>query len=137
MFIYRTRRLVKTEDLNSRGTLFGGRLLEWIDEEASIFCFCQLGTRNIVTVHMSEINFKHPAKLGDVVEFGTDITSFGTSSITLKMIVRNKRTKKTLLSVEKIAFVALNEFGEPCPHGVTKFSDRGRWKQLKRGDENG
>lgn len=137
MLAYRTRRLVKTEDLNSRGTLFGGRLLEWIDEEASIFCFCQLGTRNIVTVHMSEINFRHPAKLGDVIEFGTDMVSFGNSSITLKMIVRNKRTKKALLSVEKIVFVALNEFGEPSPHGVTNFSPRGRWKQLKKGNEDG
>lgn len=137
MLTYRTRRLVKTEDLNSRGTLFGGRLLEWIDEEASIFCFCQLGTRNIVTVHMSEINFKHPAKLGDVIEFGTDMVSFGNSSITLEMIVRNKRTKKTLLSVEKIVFVSLNEFGEPMPHGVTKFSENGRWNKIKKGIESG
>ena len=65
------------------------------------------------------------------------MVSFGNSSITLKMIVRNKRTKKTLLSVEKIVFVALNEFGEPAPHGVTKFSERGRWKQLKKGNEDG
>ena len=131
MFTYRTRRLIKTEDLNPRGTLFGGRLLEWIDEEASIFCFCQLGTRNIVTVHMSEINFQYPAKLGDVIEFGTDIVSFGSSSITLKMIVRNKRNRRKLLSVDKIVFVSLNEFDEPSPHGVSEFSIDGRWKDLR------
>jgi acyl-CoA hydrolase len=31
--LYRTRKVVKPGDLNSRNTLFGGRLLEWIDEE--------------------------------------------------------------------------------------------------------
>ena len=31
---FHTRKWVKPEDLNPNGTLFGGRLLEWIDEEA-------------------------------------------------------------------------------------------------------
>ena len=34
---YHTRKWVKPEDLNPNHTLFGGRLLEWIDEEAEIF----------------------------------------------------------------------------------------------------
>ncbi len=32
-----TRKLVQPQDLNVRGTLFGGRLLAWVDEEAAIF----------------------------------------------------------------------------------------------------
>jgi len=131
-FTFRTRRLVRSEDLNPRGTLFGGRLLEWIDEEASIFVFCQLGTRNVVTAHMSEINFLAPAISGDVVEFGTQIVKFGTTSITLRMLVRNKRNKKTLITIDKIIFVSLDEFGDPSAHGVTKFSDDGRWAERKR-----
>ena len=39
-----TRKLIKPEDLNSRGTLFGGRLLQWIDEEAAVYAMCQLET---------------------------------------------------------------------------------------------
>ena len=39
---FRTRKLIKPEDLNARGTLFGGQMLKWIDEEASIFTNCQL-----------------------------------------------------------------------------------------------
>ncbi len=31
---FRTRKLIKPEDLNARGTLFGGQMLKWIDEEA-------------------------------------------------------------------------------------------------------
>ena len=116
--------------------MFGGRLLSLIDEEASIFAFCQLGTRNVVTVHMSEINFMASARSGDVIEFGTEIVEFGTTSITLKVLVRNKRDKKSLISVDKIIFVALDEFGDPCPHGITKFSEQGRWNKRKRKNQD-
>lgn len=136
MLEYRSRRLVKTEDLNPRGILFGGRLLQWIDEEAGIFVFCQLGTRNVVTVHMSEINFVAPAYAGDVIEFGSDIVKFGTTSITLKMLVRNKRDKKTIITIDEITFVSLDEFGDPVPHGITSFSKNGRWNKRKRKSKN-
>jgi len=32
-----SRKWIKPEDLNPNGSLFGGRLLSWIDEEAAIF----------------------------------------------------------------------------------------------------
>ena len=32
-----TRRWVKPQDLNPSGTLFGGRMLAWIDEEIGIY----------------------------------------------------------------------------------------------------
>ena len=76
--IYHTRKLVKPEDLNAGGTLFGGTLLRWIDEEAAIYVMCQLDSRNIVTKYMSEINFISPALTGDVVEIGFETLKFGT-----------------------------------------------------------
>jgi acyl-CoA hydrolase len=32
---YKTRKLIRPEDLNSRGNRFGGTILKWIDEEAA------------------------------------------------------------------------------------------------------
>ena len=78
---YRTRKLVKPSDLNPRRTLFGGQVLKWIDEEAAIFAICQLGSPNIVTKAMSEINFVSTAVLGDIIEFGMDLVSVGTTSL--------------------------------------------------------
>jgi acyl-CoA hydrolase len=80
---------------------------------------------------MSEINFTASAKAGDVIELGTDMVKFGTSSITLKMLVRNKRDKKTLITIDKIVFVSLDEFGDPTPHGISSFSSEGRWNKRK------
>jgi len=117
---FRTRKLIKPEDLNARGTLFGGRVLAWIDEEAAIFAICQLGQKNIVTKAMSEINFVNTAKTGDIAEIGCELVSFGTTSVTLSCEVRNKDTKKTIIKIDKIVFVLLDDDGKPKPHGKTK-----------------
>lgn len=117
---YRTRKLVKPGDLNSRRTLFGGQVLKWIDEEAAIFAICQLGSPNIVTKAMSEINFVSTAALGDIIEFGMDLVSVGTTSITIACDVRNKITKQSIIRIDKIVFVLLDENGKPKPHGKPK-----------------
>ena len=117
---YRTRKLIKPGDLNARGTLFGGQVLKWIDEEAAIFAICQLGERNIVTKAMSEINFVSSANTGDIIEIGCELASFGTTSITIACEVRNKDTKQTIIRIDSIVFVLLNENGRPKPHGKTK-----------------
>ena len=122
---YRTRKLVKPSDLNPRRTLFGGQVLKWIDEEAAIFAICQLGSPNIVTKAMSEINFVSTAVLGDIIEFGMDMVKVGTSSITIACDVRNKITKQSIVKIDKIVFVLLDENGKSKPHGKTKITKDG------------
>lgn len=114
---YRTRKLIKPSDLNARRTLFGGQLLKWIDEEAAIFAICQLNNSNVVTKFISEIDFVRTAKVGDVIEIGMEVVKFGTTSITIKCDVRNKSTKESIITIEKIIFVLLDENGVSKPHG--------------------
>jgi acyl-CoA thioesterase YciA len=129
---YRTRKLVKPEDLNTRKTLFGGRILQWIDEEAAIFAMCQLGSPSIVTKAMSEINFVSTAVLGDIVEFGMELIKVGTTSITLACDVRNKITKQSIVRIDKIVFVLLDENGIPKPHGKKKINNEPK-KEIMKG----
>ncbi len=117
-----TRKWVKPEDLNAHGTLFGGSLLSWIDEEAAIYTIIQLGTNRCVTKYMSEINFINSAKQGDIIELGIKAIHFGRTSLTLTCQVRNKITRKTILTIEKIVFVSVNEDGVPTPHGKTEIT---------------
>jgi acyl-CoA hydrolase len=114
---FKTRKLIKYEDLNSRGSLFGGQLLKWIDEEASIYTVCQLETNKIVTKLMSEINFMKPAYLNDIIEIGVDVVSFGKTSITLEVVARIKDTKNEILKIDKMVFVSVDEDGRATPHG--------------------
>jgi acyl-CoA hydrolase len=118
---FHTRKWVKPEDLNPNGTLFGGSLLRWIDEEAAIFAISQLGNQRVVTKFMSSINFVNSARQGDVIELGITATHFGRTSLTLRAEVRNKITRKSILTVEQIVFVNLDAKGEPAPHGRTKI----------------
>ena len=114
---FHTRKWVKPEDLNPNGTLFGGSLLRWIDEEAAIYAICQLGNQRVVTKFISDINFVSSARQGDIIELGMTATHFGRSSLTLRCVVRNKITRKSILTVEKMVFVNLDESGVPAPHG--------------------
>lgn len=118
---YRSRKMVKGEDLNGAGNLFGGKALAWIDEEAAIFAFCQLNSRNLVTKAMSSIEFNAPAKMGDIIEIGCATVRLGKSSITVKCSMRNKTTQHEIITVEEIVFVNLDEQGRPLPHGITEI----------------
>ncbi|MCC2599698.1 acyl-CoA thioesterase [Sphingobacterium sp. FBM7-1] len=119
---FHTRKWIKPEDLNPNGSLFGGRLLSWIDEEAVIYAIVQLGNPHVVTKYISEINFVSSAKQGDIIEMGITATHFGTTSITMRCEVRNKITRKTILSIDKLVFVNLDEDGNPLPHGKTEIT---------------
>lgn len=119
---FHTRKWVKPEDLNPNGTLFGGSLLSWIDEEAAIYAIIQLENSRCVTKYISEINFVSSAKKGDIIELGMTATHFGRTSVTLSCVVRNKLTRKTILAIDRIVFVNLDEEGHPSPHGKTEIS---------------
>jgi acyl-CoA hydrolase len=117
---FHTRKLVKPEDLNSNGTLFGGKVLAWIDEEAALYTIIQLENSRIVTKYISEINFMSAAKQGDIVEIGIAVVKFGKTSLTLNCEVRNKMNHETIVTVDNIIMVNLGEDGKPKPHGKTK-----------------
>lgn len=113
-----SRKLIKPQDMNAHGTLFGGTVLSWVDEEAAIFVSCQLGKGNLVTKFMSEIDFVSSAKLGDIIEIGMETVNFGKSSITVRCVVRNKFTKEVIIKIDKIVFVHLDKDGKPTPHNI-------------------
>tara|TARA_R110002012_G_scaffold321191_4_gene548031 strand:- start:18865 stop:19257 length:393 start_codon:yes stop_codon:yes gene_type:complete len=118
---YHTRKWVKPEDLNANDTLFGGKLLAWIDEEAALYSIIQLENKRVVTKYISEINFMSTASTGDIVEIGIDVVKFGKTSITLNCEVRNKMTRETVVTVDNIIMVNLDKEGKPLQHGKTKI----------------
>ena len=113
---FRTRKLVKPEDLNPGGSLFGGQLLRWIDEEAAIYAMCQLNNQRVTTKFMSEIDFISPAKTGDVIEIGLELVTIGVTSLTFRCEARVKQTEKTIITIDKIVFVNLDDKLRPTPH---------------------
>lgn len=89
-FLRSYRRIVMYEDLNSAGTIFGGKLVAWIDEGTAIFASCQMSARRIVTIKISELIFNQPAKLGDILEIWCKIIKKGRTSITINTLVTRR-----------------------------------------------
>lgn len=119
---FHTRKWVKPEDLNPNHTLFGGKLLQWIDEEAALYAIIQLENTHVVTKFISEINFISAPSQGDIIEIGILATKFGKTSLTMKCEVRNKMTREKILTIENIVFVNVDAEGNPVPHGKTKIT---------------
>jgi len=111
-----SRRIVMPSDLNSRGTLFGGRLMAWIDEEASVYAAVESGADLVATKYISEMDFQAPAFLGDVVEIGMEITDTSRVSITLRCSVRELRTKRDIVKIDRMVFIAIDKSGRPMRH---------------------
>uniref|UniRef100_UPI00404A713B acyl-CoA thioesterase n=1 Tax=Flavobacterium sp. TaxID=239 RepID=UPI00404A713B len=118
---FHTRKWVKPEDLNANGSLFGGKLLSWIDEEAALYTIIQFENQKVVTKYMSEINFMSSAKQGDIIEIGMDVVKFGKTSLVLKCEVRNKMTHETIITIDNITMVNLGSDGKSKPHGKTEI----------------
>ena len=130
---FHTRKWVKPEDLNPNQSLFGGRLLQWIDEEAVIYAIVQLENPYVVTKFISEINFIKAPKQGDIIEIGIVATHFGRTSLTMRCEVRNMLTREPILHIDKLVFVNLDEKGVPTPHGktaITYIRDRLNVKEI-------
>lgn len=129
---FHTRKWVKPEDLNPNHSLFGGRLLQWIDEEAVIYAIVQLENPRVVTKFISEINFIKAPHQGDIIEIGILATHFGRTSLTMRCEVRNMLTREPILAIDKLVFVTLDKNGQPTPHGkttITYVKDRLQVKQ--------
>jgi len=115
-----TRKLVKPEDLNANNTLFGGRLLEWVDEEAAIYAAIEARHKKVVTKSISAINFISPARQGDVVEIGVALKRVGKTSITLEVQVRDLTTQNKIVNIDEMVFVCVDEQGRPIRHSLCK-----------------
>jgi len=117
-----TRKLVKPEDLNANDTLFGGRLLEWVDEEAAIYAAIEVRHKRVVTKSISAINFIAPARKGDVVEIGVALKRVGKTSVTVEVQVRDLTSHKIIVNIDEMVFVCVDELGKPVRHtlGMTK-----------------
>ena len=113
------KRIVMQKDLNPHGNLYGGTMMSWLDEAGAIFATEQLHRRaNFVTLKVSEILFKHPVILGDLLSFTATMTHVGTSSFTAKITVQEERQGEVVSC--DITFVTLS-LGHPVSHELPKL----------------
>ena len=72
--------LILPPDTNTLGTLFGGRIMEWMDITAAIAAGRHVGGL-VVTVSVDSIHFAKPIRLGDVATLKACVNYAGRSSL--------------------------------------------------------
>lgn len=126
-YVSMSLRLIMPGDLNAADRLFGGRLMEWVDEIAALFCMTQLSRKQIVTKKISEVIFNEAADKRDVLEFLCRVKSSGRTSITIECLVVTRifsvEEKSKLIVGCDLVFVSIDEHGRPEPHGFVLESN--------------
>lgn len=110
-----TTKLVLPNDTNTLNTLFGGRLLAWMDEIASISAYRHAG-RVVVTASVNNVSFDQPIKLADTVTLEAKVSRAFTSSLEVfvDVFVENNVTGERVKHNEAIyTFVAVDQNSSP------------------------
>lgn len=113
--IERTSRIVMPKDLNSYGTLFGGKLLSWMDELAVIFAV-KLTGRECVTIKFDNIEFKKNAFVNDILNLSASVTHIGLCHLVIQVqVFKNVHNTddEELVACGTAKFVALDENKKP------------------------
>lgn len=82
-----TSHFVKQFDLGSNKNLYGGRMLDWLDEAGALYVF-NTYKECFVTWKIGETIFHKPAKLNSVVKFYVRNPEVRESSVGFEVVVR-------------------------------------------------
>ena len=107
--------MVLPNHTNNLNTLFGGKLMYWMDMAAAI-CAHQNTKKVAITASVDNITFKSPIYKGDIVTINAFITRVFQTSMEIYIEVLTQNTKKKTSIITNNAFftfVTLNDRGKP------------------------
>lgn len=109
------RNLVMPNHTNPQNSIFGGVVMSWIDLAAAMVAE-RHSNRPVVTVHIDDISFKAPIKIGDHVLIKASLNFVGNTSmlVGVKVIAENPFTGISRhTTTAYLTFVALDDIGRP------------------------
>lgn len=128
--------LVRMTHLNGAGRLFGGMLMQWIDEVAALVAK-KHSRMNITTVSIDHLQFFRGAFQDDVIVLQGKVTYVGRTSMDVKVetYVEDKDGSRTLINCAYLTEVALGKDGKPAevPRLILETEeDRLEWAKGER-----
>ena len=111
------------EDATSTGTMYGGRLLYYLDQFNAIAAF-NFSPKIYVTANVNATAFRRPIFIGDIVDVRAGVTYVGTSSLEVTFDVHARgRAGERHVAEGRSTFVSVGEDGRPTPIGAKQFGD--------------
>jgi len=124
-------RLVLPPDTNHLDTIFGGKILAYIDEIAALAAMKHSNSA-VVTASIDSVDFLSSATVGDALTLEAFVTYTGTSSmeVYVKVTAQNLIRDELKLTTESfLTMVAVNEEGKPI-HVPKVYPETEEEKQL-------
>jgi len=109
--------LVMPLDTNNHGTIFGGKVLSYIDEVAAIAAMrhCQ---QSVVTASIDSVDFLNPVKEGYAIHIEAFVTWTGRTSMEIFVRAESENLltgERQLTTTSFLTFVAVDKDGKPVP----------------------
>lgn len=133
--------LVLPPDINALGSLFGGRLMEWVDIDASIVAL-RHARQQVVTASIDALNFVSPIYLGSfvILKVSVNYTHRTSMEIGVRIESENPLTGQRLHTASAyLTFVAVDKGGKPLeipPLICETDEDKRRYDQGKQRRED-
>jgi acyl-CoA hydrolase len=109
--------LVLPSDANALGTIFGGKIMAWIDIAAAIAAG-RHARRAVVTASLDALHFVAPVKVGHVVLLHASVNYAARTSMEIGVRVDSENPltgERTHTATAYTTFVALDDHGRPTP----------------------
>jgi acyl-CoA hydrolase len=113
--------LVFPEHINTRGTLYGGRMMSWI-ATAGTLAASRFARGAVVLGAMDDLDFLVPVHLGEIVTIDAQVEFVGRTSLEIGVEVSSESPRLGIrhrTTSSHLAFVALDEHELPRPVGNT------------------
>ncbi|MFD1019889.1 acyl-CoA thioesterase [Thalassobacillus hwangdonensis] len=110
-------RLVLPPDTNHLDTIFGGKVLAYIDEIAALTAM-KHSNSVVVTASIDSVDFLSSAKVGDALTLEAFVTRTGRTSMEVYVKVHADdllQGKKVVTTESFLTMVAVDELGKPKP----------------------
>lgn len=134
--IVETVHIVRPNHLNGANRLFGGILMQWIDEAAGIVAK-RHSMRNVITASIDNLRFIKGAYQNEMVVIIGKLTYVGTTSMEVRVdtYVENREGVRTAINRAYFVMVALDENDKPVP--VPKLiletdSEKAEWEAAEK-----
>lgn len=111
-------KLVLPPDTNHMESIFGGKVLAYIDEIAGIAAMKHSRRPIVVTASIDSVDFLSSAHVGEVLELEANVTSTGRTSmeVYVRVTSQNLQTGEAKLTTDSfLTLVAIGDDGKPVP----------------------
>ena len=130
-----TVHLLRPNHMNAAGRLFGGMLMQWLDEVAGLVAK-KHARSNIITASVDNLRFIHGAYADEMVVIIGKITYVGNTSMEVRVdsYVEDLDGVRTPINRAYFTMVALDENDKPCTVPrltLTTDEEREEWEKEK------